>query len=434
MDDATNTDGLRVSGTINSAANTTFRLEFFANVSCDSSGYGEGETFLGFANVTTDASCSNSFIVTLPVSVAEGRFITATATDSAGNTSEFSPCVPVVGAPLPCSDISCLADISIPTDLGQCGAVVTYLAPATSGLCGTVLCVPPSGSFFFIGTTTVNCWTNGAVACLFTVTVQDTEFSQVICPTNIEIVVNFGQTSSVVDYSVPSASDNCAGLTIACSPLSSSVFPLGTNTVTCITADAAGHSNQCTFAVIVIAEDMPHDLAVTRLKAPRTVNLSQNKPSVTRPVSVTIQNRSSHDEMILDAQMLTALVTLEIDSLSPATCPAPAQMIISPTTFPITIQPKGSLNVIFEVTFNCANDVAKNINKNPGHEDFSYTARVHHEAIDGSADSHTADDVCPHSPLGVDSNPDGSIIDRGCGGKNPDGTFGGDVLSDVVVK
>lgn len=79
-----------ITGSINSTANTTFRLEFFSNLKADPSGLGEGETFLGFTNVTTDASGDAPYNVTFPVS-ATARAFTATATDSNGNTSEFSP-------------------------------------------------------------------------------------------------------------------------------------------------------------------------------------------------------------------------------------------------------------------------------------------------------------------------------------------------------
>ena len=81
-----------IQGTLNSVASTQYRVEFFSNDSCDSSGFGEGKTFLGFTNVTTDGSCNASFNVTLPVSVSPQARLTATATDPAGNTSEFSAC------------------------------------------------------------------------------------------------------------------------------------------------------------------------------------------------------------------------------------------------------------------------------------------------------------------------------------------------------
>jgi CSLREA domain-containing protein len=84
---------LTISGMLNSVPNTEFRVEFFANAECDPSGHGEGETFVGHTMVTTDGSGDASFTVTLPTTVPAGTFITATATDPGGNTSEFSACV-----------------------------------------------------------------------------------------------------------------------------------------------------------------------------------------------------------------------------------------------------------------------------------------------------------------------------------------------------
>jgi len=55
--------------------------------------------------VTTGNYCTNSFVVTLPTEVPTGyAVVTATAADSANNTSEFSACVTV--APVPALTIS----------------------------------------------------------------------------------------------------------------------------------------------------------------------------------------------------------------------------------------------------------------------------------------------------------------------------------------
>ena len=87
----TNSTTTTIQGTLNSTANTRFRIEFFANAACDPSGNGQGQTFLGFTNATTDASCNASFSLSIPNSVVTGPIITATATDSNNNTSEFWP-------------------------------------------------------------------------------------------------------------------------------------------------------------------------------------------------------------------------------------------------------------------------------------------------------------------------------------------------------
>ena len=85
-----------IQGTLNSSPNTTFLIQFFANNSCDPSGFGEGETFIGSTSVTTDNNCNASFTVTLPAAVGAGKRITATATAPLNNTSEFSACIEVI--------------------------------------------------------------------------------------------------------------------------------------------------------------------------------------------------------------------------------------------------------------------------------------------------------------------------------------------------
>jgi CSLREA domain-containing protein len=85
-------------GLLDSRPNTTFTLEFFGNTECDPSGFGEGETFLGSQQVTTDGQGDAVFAVTLSASAANVT-ATATATDPNGSTSEFSRCVQVAATP-----------------------------------------------------------------------------------------------------------------------------------------------------------------------------------------------------------------------------------------------------------------------------------------------------------------------------------------------
>ncbi|MEM9479461.1 MAG: hypothetical protein AAGA58_07395 [Verrucomicrobiota bacterium] len=92
-----------ITASLNSEASETFRIEFFSNTVCDPSGNGEGETFLGFAELTTDASGDGMVNFTADAQP-EGAFVTATATDSDGNTSEFGVCFTVV-APSGFNDI-----------------------------------------------------------------------------------------------------------------------------------------------------------------------------------------------------------------------------------------------------------------------------------------------------------------------------------------
>lgn len=93
-----NNGQLSIQGSLHSTPNTTFRIEFFSNEACDPSGFGEGKTFLGFNQLTTDAAGNILFTVSFPDTSAFVAGVTATATDPLGNTSEFAFCLPV-GAP-----------------------------------------------------------------------------------------------------------------------------------------------------------------------------------------------------------------------------------------------------------------------------------------------------------------------------------------------
>ncbi|MCX6896588.1 MAG: M64 family metallo-endopeptidase [Verrucomicrobia bacterium] len=79
-----------VQGTLNSIASRTYQLDFYANTVTAASGYGEGQFYLGSTNVTTDGSCGGSFTFVLPATNVPGQYLTATATDTTNNTSEFS--------------------------------------------------------------------------------------------------------------------------------------------------------------------------------------------------------------------------------------------------------------------------------------------------------------------------------------------------------
>jgi hypothetical protein len=181
-----------------------------------------------------------------------------------------------------------------------------------------------------------------------------------------------------------------------------------------------------------------YDLAVTKIIAPRTITLTAKQPVVTELVKVQLQNRSPHSETIVDEVMLENLVSLTVESVPGGLC-SPIVPVLRPgppTRFPIVLTTKKTLSVAFEVTFDCANDPAKSTAKDPGHEDFRYAVVVNHAALDGETDLHPDDDICPRDfePPGIDPYPNGTIIDKGCGAKKPDKTFGADVLTDVVLK
>ena len=88
-----------VQGSLGTYANGPFLIQFYQNIAPNPNGYGEGLIYVGSTNVITDANGQANFIAAFPVAVPPGRYISATATDSAGTTWEFSPNVLVQPPP-----------------------------------------------------------------------------------------------------------------------------------------------------------------------------------------------------------------------------------------------------------------------------------------------------------------------------------------------
>jgi protocatechuate 3,4-dioxygenase beta subunit len=82
-----------IKGSATGPPNTTGVVQFFANDTCDPSGSGEGQIFLGSLPADFEANGStNGDPDPLPGNIAAGKFLTATTTDANNNTSAFSIC------------------------------------------------------------------------------------------------------------------------------------------------------------------------------------------------------------------------------------------------------------------------------------------------------------------------------------------------------
>ncbi len=90
---------LTIAGQLNSRPAARFRIEFFTSPHCDVTGHGDGPAALGAVTVTTDLQGNAAFSAQLTSAVPEHVYVSATATDSANNTSEFSPCLPITAGP-----------------------------------------------------------------------------------------------------------------------------------------------------------------------------------------------------------------------------------------------------------------------------------------------------------------------------------------------
>lgn len=147
-----------VTGTIATTPDTTLRIQLFANSLCDPSGHGEGEALIGTAVATTGPDGHDSFelIVTDPGML--GVFLTATATDPDGNTSEFSPCLPTDGSATTTTSTSTTQPPT--TTIVPVSTTTTTLAAGPGTITGAVLAEQANGGTAPVAGATVEVCSN----------------------------------------------------------------------------------------------------------------------------------------------------------------------------------------------------------------------------------------------------------------------------------
>ena len=185
------------------------------------------------------------------------------ATDDAGNDAFCFFNVEVIDDTPPVIS-GCPSDIIVSAN-GSCEAIVNWTPPTATDNCTTPINPTSpfsSGDTFGLGTTTViytaTDGTGNSATCSFDVTVLD-DTPPVIsgCPSDIIVSAN-GSCEAIVNWTPPSATDNCTTPITPASPFSSGdTFGLGTTTVIYTATDDAGHSATCSFDVTVIDDTPP---------------------------------------------------------------------------------------------------------------------------------------------------------------------------------
>lgn len=129
-----NGNNFDIKGDLNSLPNKQFRLEFFSSPLADPTGFGEGQTFLGAMNVTTDPNgAALNFIFSVPSAAVAGSMITATATDPNNNTSEFAKTFNLNG-----NDPGVLAWLDVSSQWNESNNKVEVWVKRTGGTNGAV--------------------------------------------------------------------------------------------------------------------------------------------------------------------------------------------------------------------------------------------------------------------------------------------------------
>jgi hypothetical protein len=140
---------------------------------------------------------------------------TATLTTTASGVGNLPPLVVTLTGVGDGPTIACPADITTDSDPGHCGATVYYTPPLSpNGTTDGIICVPPPGSFFPIGTTTVQCTSDSGAVCTFDVTVNDAD-PPVIGPASVSPPVLWPPNGKMVPVTVDYATtDNCGPGTV----------------------------------------------------------------------------------------------------------------------------------------------------------------------------------------------------------------------------
>ena len=203
---------------------------------------------------------------------------------SAGATRSSTPDAtpPVVDLE---SDVSAAAT-------GPSGASVTYgPVSATDARDGRVpvLCSPPSGSLFHLGTTRVTCTAKDSAGNVgrsaFSVIVRDRSAPVIDRKPDVRVEAT-GSAGATVSYDRPLANDAVDGrVPVTCAPASATMFAIGSTRVTCSARDRADNIARSSFAVtvydttgLVIA---PHPDVVAEATGPAGATLSYEEPTAT---------------------------------------------------------------------------------------------------------------------------------------------------------
>jgi hypothetical protein len=131
-------------GALNGTASTTFTLDFYASAQPNMTLYGDGQRYLGSTTVTTDASGNATFSFSLSAATSTGDWLTATATDPNGDTSEFSAAHKLPAGPLVLSTTAW-------TPIGPAPVASNFNAPIVAGRVEVAAADPSNPNVMYVG-------------------------------------------------------------------------------------------------------------------------------------------------------------------------------------------------------------------------------------------------------------------------------------------
>lgn len=199
--------------------------------------------------------------------------VTYTAKDNGGNitTAKFSVVVRDAHGP---ESSNCPTTITVQAKADECKARVRWQPPVFTDACDdkiTVTSTHKPGNEFPVGTTDVTYTAtdnaNNVTTCTFQVVVQDIVPPVISnCPGDITLATSSESGTAVVDWTPPTATDECTLISFLPTHNPGDIFPTGTTTVTYTATDKSGNITTCSFSVKVGMEETPLD--ITQLVTP----------------------------------------------------------------------------------------------------------------------------------------------------------------------
>lgn len=216
-----------------------------------------GETAV-FEFVYTASGASGSSITNVATAASD-----TTELEAVDNTAVYTVVIGGGGGtPAECV-LNCPPSLTVATNTiqsGNPGAIVTFSTGTANGNCGTVTSDPASGTFFPVGTTTVEVESSvGGGTCSFAVTVIDSPSPTITCPENQTVAAPSGQGEATVSVGLPDATgdDVVIGSERSDERPVTDPYPIGTTTIQWSATDEFDRQAFCTQTIVVTSEDTP---------------------------------------------------------------------------------------------------------------------------------------------------------------------------------
>ncbi|MCC6541106.1 MAG: HYR domain-containing protein, partial [Flavobacteriales bacterium] len=261
--------------------------------------------------------------------------ITYTVQDAAGNTASCSFTVAIndISAPT----ITCPLYDTLPIPLGpgcslsfpdlRDSLTVTDCSPWTNTM------VPAAGTLFTQDTVLyVTMWVEDSAGNGIWndhwVHIADLAPPTINCPSDISVNADPGACGAVVNYVVPTGTDNCAATTIAMTAglASGSFFPVGTTTMSYLVTDAAGLTASCSFSVtatdnsIPALVNCPMDMVITAAPGACDAVANWTEPIVSDNCSATLTRTGPASGSSFAVGTTTTITYSATDGNNTATC------------------------------------------------------------------------------------------------------------------